>query len=93
MDEGNTLLDHKELHMLVVLRMNRPFMEYMRARHGDLSKQLFGQTVVPSRDPQQGLAAPVAPRSKRGHGGRPLGAKTKESVRGKKFKGLYESKK
>jgi hypothetical protein len=28
--EGNTLLDMEEINMLVVLRMNREFIQYMR---------------------------------------------------------------
>ena len=44
MTKGNTLLDDDELQMIVMLRMNRPFMEYMRREHKpvmqDIAKQL-----------------------------------------------------
>jgi hypothetical protein len=43
---NNTLLDDKELEMLVVLRMNRVFMEFMRANYGDLLREQFGMHVV-----------------------------------------------
>ena len=32
--------------MLVVLRMNRKFIEFMRANYRDELKEAFGQTVV-----------------------------------------------
>ena len=44
--EGNTLLDDAELEMLVVLRMNRDFIEFMREHYGHLIKEQFGKTVV-----------------------------------------------
>ena len=48
--DGNTLLSDEELEMLVILRMNRKFMEFMRERYPDLTKSLmrqhFGCTVV-----------------------------------------------
>ncbi len=44
--EGNTLLGDEELEMLVVLRMNREFMEFMRERYNHLTKQQFARTVV-----------------------------------------------
>ena len=37
--EGNTLLGDEELEMLVVLRMNRNFMRFMREKYGDVVKQ------------------------------------------------------
>lgn len=50
MTEGNTLLDDEELEMLVVLRMNRRFMKFMRAHYPDLAANLaeqhFGFTTV-----------------------------------------------
>ena len=50
MTEGNTLLKDAELEMLVVLRMNRRFMEFMRTNYPDLAKALakqhFGYTTV-----------------------------------------------
>jgi len=44
--EGNTLLDDAELQMLVVLRMNRKFMEFMRKNYQDELKEAFGKTIV-----------------------------------------------
>ena len=44
--KGNTLLSHDELEMIVVLRMNRAFMQFMRAHYAAEAKQVFGQTVV-----------------------------------------------
>jgi hypothetical protein len=43
---GNTLLSDEEVEMLVILRMNREFMEFMREHYGAVAKQKFGQTVV-----------------------------------------------
>ena len=45
--EGNTLLDDEELEMLVILRINREFMKFMRANYSHLSRQQFNRTVVP----------------------------------------------
>jgi hypothetical protein len=44
--DGNTLLGDEEVSMLVVLRMNREFMEYMRANYNAASRQRFTTTVV-----------------------------------------------
>ena len=44
--KGNTLLSDEEVEMLVVLRMNREFMQLMRAHYGAEAKQAFGQSVV-----------------------------------------------
>ena len=44
--DGNTLLSDEELEMVVVLRMNRSFMKYMRTHYNHLSKQEFLATVV-----------------------------------------------
>ena len=48
--DGNTLLDNAELEMLVILRMNRRFIEFMRDHYPDvvqqLAKQQFGFSVV-----------------------------------------------
>ena len=44
--EGNTLLDDKELEMLVILRMNRGFMRFMRMHYNELSKDHFQRTTV-----------------------------------------------
>jgi hypothetical protein len=38
--EGNTLLADKELEMIVILRMNRNFMEFMRTEYPELTSSL-----------------------------------------------------
>ena len=43
---GNTLLSDEEVEMLVILRMNRAFMEFMRTHYGHIVKQQFNQTIV-----------------------------------------------
>ena len=43
--EGNT-----ELEMLVILRMNREFMQFMRKNYSHLTKETFGRTVVDDTD-------------------------------------------
>ena len=50
MDKGNTLLGDEELEMLTVLRVNRKFMEFMRANYNHISLQQFQQTVVREED-------------------------------------------
>ena len=49
-DEGNTLLGDDEIEKVVTLRMNRDFMELIRAEYPELVKQLtkqhFGMTLV-----------------------------------------------
>ena len=42
----NTLLDDEEVEMLVVLRMNRAFMEFMRLHYADAVREQFGMQVV-----------------------------------------------
>ena len=46
--DGNTLLADEEINMLVTLRMNRDFMEFMREHYGEhvRKEQPFGMTVV-----------------------------------------------
>jgi hypothetical protein len=44
--DANTLLGDKEIEMLVMLRMNREFMEYMRKNINALSKQQFETTII-----------------------------------------------
>jgi hypothetical protein len=48
MNDGNTLLGNKYLEMMVVLRMNRKFMEFMREHYFEeiKAKQPFNMTVV-----------------------------------------------
>ena len=52
--EGNSLLGDVELEMLVILRMNRKFMEFMRTNYPELARSLanqhLGQTVVDDDD-------------------------------------------
>ena len=49
--EGNTLLADEELEMLVILRMNRNFMQFMRENYNELTTDHFQRTVV---DEQEG---------------------------------------
>ena len=44
--EGNTLLADEELGMLVILRMNRDFMQFMHKHYNHLSKNHFGKIIV-----------------------------------------------
>lgn len=44
--EGNTLLKDEELEMIVVLRMNCEFMQFMRQHYGAQAKQAFGQSLT-----------------------------------------------
>ena len=44
--EGNTLLGDEELEMLVILRMNRKFMEFMREHYNHLTEDHFKRTVI-----------------------------------------------
>ena len=48
MTNGNTLLGDKMLEMLVVLRMNREFMEFMRREYAEeiMKTQPFNMTVI-----------------------------------------------
>ena len=46
MTDGNTLLDDAELEMLTILRINRNFMEFMRANYNAESRQNFKQTLI-----------------------------------------------
>ena len=50
MTDAHTLMDPVELEMAVCLRMNRKFMEYMRANYKHISGQPFGVTTVISDD-------------------------------------------
>ena len=42
--KGNTLLSDAEVEMLAILRINRRFMEFMRANYPDLPKKLATQS-------------------------------------------------
>ena len=46
MTDGHTAMKQDSLEKLVVLQMNREFMEFMRKKYNHLSKQQFGQTLV-----------------------------------------------
>ena len=46
MTDGNTVLGDEELEMLVILRMNREFMKYMRENFNHLTKDHFTRTAV-----------------------------------------------
>ena len=48
--EGNTLLSDDEIEMLAVLLINKDFMEFMRSKYDDLSRQQFNMTIVKSDD-------------------------------------------
>ena len=43
--EGNSLLSDKEMNMVVLLRMNRKFMEHMRFNYAHMNKQIFNLTL------------------------------------------------
>ena len=43
--EGNTLLGHRELEILVVLRMNRDFMEYSASAHEHVHEYVHEQKI------------------------------------------------
>ena len=40
------LLGDAELEMLVILRMNRDFMQFMREHYPEVAKQHFSRTIV-----------------------------------------------
>ena len=42
----NTVLKDEELELLVILRMNRDFMKFMRKHYKHLTKDHFGRTVI-----------------------------------------------
>ena len=44
--ERNSLLGEEELELLIILRMNRDFMVFMREHYSHLVKEPFGRTVV-----------------------------------------------
>ena len=44
--EGNTLLSDDDIEMLVVLRIHSEFVEFMRSKYGNLSRQKFNVTIV-----------------------------------------------
>ena len=43
--EGNSLLSHAEINMVVLLKMNGKFMEHMRKNYSQMSKQSFNLTI------------------------------------------------
>ena len=44
--EGNSVLNDDKLTMLVILRMNRKFMEFMRKHYNHLTTNYFGKTII-----------------------------------------------
>ena len=46
MTDAHTLMGQEPLEMLVVLRMNRKFMEFMRSKYNSLTKQQFGMSLI-----------------------------------------------
>ena len=48
--EGNSLLGHEEVEMLVLLRINKKFMKSMREKYSKLSQQDFNRTIIHSKD-------------------------------------------
>ena len=46
----NTLLSDDKIEMLVVLQINVGFMEYMRIKYGQFSRQQFNKTIVQAHD-------------------------------------------
>ena len=46
MTDGNTLLDDDELEKLILLRINRNFMTFMRETYAHISKQNFKETII-----------------------------------------------
>ena len=53
MTDAHLLMNDDALEMMVVLRINREFMEYMRKKHNNLTRQQFGKTVVELEDMDQ----------------------------------------
>ena len=54
MTSGNTLLSDEELEMIVILRMNRDFMKFMRKHYADISLQTFKMTVLDTHENDEG---------------------------------------
>ncbi|KAJ1627768.1 hypothetical protein T492DRAFT_876142 [Pavlovales sp. CCMP2436] len=50
LNDGNACLSSKTMEMLVILRVSRKFMEYLRKTYPHLSQQQFNETVVASAD-------------------------------------------
>ena len=50
MTKGSTLLSSAKVDMLVVLRMNRRFMAYMREHHPEVSQWHFHMAVLSMAD-------------------------------------------
>ena len=44
--DAHTLMNSKDLEMMVVLQINRKYMEYMRTHFTHLTKQQFGITML-----------------------------------------------
>ena len=50
LDEGNTALNDEELEMMVILRIDRKFMQFMRAKYAHVQHEAFKGTVVREDD-------------------------------------------
>ena len=46
-------MGEEALEMMVVLRMNRKFMEYMRSKYSGLTKEQFGMSLIEIVDGDQ----------------------------------------
>ena len=57
MTDAHTLMGEEPLEMMVVLQMNRKFMEYMRSRYGSLTKEQFGMSLIEIVDCDQKMAS------------------------------------
>mmetsp|Transcript_18702 Transcript_18702/g.42542 ORF Transcript_18702/g.42542 Transcript_18702/m.42542 type:complete len:104 (+) Transcript_18702:882-1193(+) len=51
--KGNSLLGPDEINKVVVLRMNRAFMKYMRQDHPEASQQHFNMTLLKPGDNEE----------------------------------------
>ena len=63
MDEGNSLLSENYLEKLTLLRMNRPFMEFMRKHYNHVSEQGFNMTVVRAEEQREAPSTPARRRA------------------------------
>ena len=50
MDEGNTAPDDEELKMMVVLRIDREFMKFMRSKYAHVQHETFEYSVLREED-------------------------------------------
>jgi hypothetical protein len=50
MDEGNTAPDDEELEMMVILRIDREFMKFMRSKYAHVQHETFEYSVLREED-------------------------------------------